>query len=134
MTNEESEKIELEILKAVDKDDQDIKGVFDSHRDEHRKLDTRITGIFTDLQDGFIEQPPNGYYRYRLTEKGRKRLSNPSDKDKQKICIDHNVCPICGSGLIETDKGEEDEYRYKVCPNDESHYKKYMGYSEDLDE
>ena len=58
----------------------------------------------------------------------------PSDDEKRQICINRGMCPVCGAYFVESDEGEEGEYRYSVCPNNKQHYHKYLGLGEDLDE
>lgn len=42
-------------------------------------------------------------------------------------------CPICKSILEEKEYGEDEDV-YIECPKDESHYSRYIGMREDLDQ
>ncbi len=43
------------------------------------------------------------------------------------------TCPVCGNSLTENEYGE-DEKVYRECSNDSSHYSKYLGMRDDINE
>lgn len=57
-----------------------------------------------------------------------------TEKERRKILIDRGLCPVCESILEESDEGEEDEYRYLVCPESSKHVHIYLGLVEDLED
>lgn len=56
-----------------------------------------------------------------------------TDKEKRNVLIGRGLCPVCESKLEENSYGEDDQV-YLECSKDDSHYSKYLGMMDDMED